>query len=150
MTIKILDIDRNEHLFECQRLLHYTIRPDALRDFCLGLVLLSDGLLNSFVVKCLRDGTILELLLADSQSRQSTVVLETSRTKLSLCSGHSGYLRKFLLEYYRDGTASVDHVDIEAKSAGRMDGIDVTFAVDKSITPVTSDEAYRRLKLNYP
>jgi hypothetical protein len=56
-----------------------------------------------------------------------------------------GYVGAYLLRFYRDGVAAVDHIDVEAKIEGTNGYI--TFYVESFVPPVTEQEARRRLGL---
>jgi hypothetical protein len=120
---------------------------DAIRDWCLGLCLLTEELIHDFTVSEL-DGTGTRVKFqVDSGDRAKTrITCNAQSSKVVITKNNLDYLRNFFLKYYRDGVAEVDHLDLEADDDQNEDSkIYITFKVPDSRTPMTPGEAKRRL-----
>lgn len=120
----------------------------SLRDLCLGLVLIKEKLVDSVVFTDLNSITTCEVTeSAKSTQRRLQASIADKSVCLQLASNQIEVLLVFLLKYYRDGVAEVDHLDLEGvlqdhKSCGFM----FTIKVPDSTPPVSRIEAIRILK----
>jgi hypothetical protein len=113
--------------------------PSVLCDWCLCLKLLVDNLVESVFFEQQTSPKRVEVILGtDCEYRLSS---EHDRIVIVLSRRDLEYVLRFLLEYYRDGAAAVDHVDLQTP-----DGDYVTILVQEFIPPMSSAEARRRLK----
>lgn len=132
-----------------QTVLVLTFRREAIRDWCLGLCLLNEGLIETLTLAEERGRAAVKIRVLDKPKvhgrtnanfRSDISQLEVPRTSLE-------YIQAFFLKYYRDEVAEVDHVDLEAIDAdtGKQDEY-VTFRVPDFRPPVSAQEAEKRLR----
>jgi hypothetical protein len=133
-----------------QKVFVVSFRSDAVESWCLGLCLLEAELIEHLIVSEEVGKKHLEVRVRSSTERDrmphisvgsdATSYIELTRDGLR-------YIRKFFLEYYRDGAAQVDHLDLEAidTSTGR-NTVSITFEVPDSKPPVSPEEAKARLR----
>jgi hypothetical protein len=143
-----IDIERIQHTG--QIVLRLFIHPDAVRDWCLGLCLLNNQLVDTLGITGQRTKTGIDLNLGGKNNTRGIIRLKftsSTLTQLEITKGDVEYLLQFFLKYYRDGMADVDHIDLDAVNADTGDkGLYVTFRVQHSKPPVTPEEAQRRLE----
>jgi hypothetical protein len=132
-----------------QNVLLLSLRHEALRDWCLGLCLLKEGLIESLTVAEEHGKAAVKIQVlakpkipgrANANLRSDKSVLEIPRTSLE-------HIEAFFLKYYRDEVAEVDHIDLEAVDVdtGKQDEY-ITFRVPDSRASVSPEEAERRLR----
>jgi hypothetical protein len=126
-----------------------SFRREALNDWCLGLCLLKEGLIETLAVTGERRKMSVEIGFG-AKPEASRVVRATLRSDTSvveITNNDLDRLQHFFLRYYRDGVADVDHLDIDAISAatGNRD-VYITFRVPDSRPPVGPKEAKERLR----
>ena len=142
-----IDIELRRHAG--QSVLVLSFRREALRDWCLGLCLLKEGLIETLTVAEERGGAAVKIRVLDKPKvpgranvnfRSDMSQLEVPRTSLE-------YIQAFFLRYYRDEVSEVDHVDLEAidSDTGKRDEY-ITFCVPDSRPPVSAKEAEERLR----
>lgn len=121
----------------------------ALRDWCLGLCLLHERLIDTLVVSNESGQKSVEINVVWTAERGTRVQAELNKEKalMKVTETHLGYLLEFFLTYYRDGVAAVDHVDLQADIRGtkNKNGY-IVFKVPDFVPPVTPEEAERRLR----
>src|SRR5260370_10976705 len=143
-----IDFQLVDHLG--QVVLSLLFRREALRDWCLGLCLLKEGLVEALVVseEHGKKGVKIQVRPTAKVSDRVLASFESDITRLELTPNNLGYLQHFFLKYYRDGVAEVDHLDLEAicSDAGHNEEIYITFKVPDSMPPLTPEEPERRLK----
>lgn len=120
----------------------------CLSEWCLGLCLLREGLIDAFTVteEAAKNSNV-KFLVGAKLGARSRVTLNEPCSEVVLTKNGLDHMCIFFLKYYRDGVADVDHLDLEAVDAetgGRE--IYITFQASESRTPMTPDEAKRRLK----
>jgi len=93
-----------------------SITRNILTDWCLHLTLLKERLVDSIVVKENATHERVELTCTDSD--HCSFISKSDRLSLSLSSRDLDNLHYFLLEFYRDGYASVDHIDLQTENGG--------------------------------
>lgn len=122
---------------------------DAIRDWCLGLTMLEEGLVDAFVVSPVQGGYNLDLRISASSNPQMKIEgnLGKDAVSLRLTPTNIDYLLRLGLTYYRDGYAEIDHVDLEGSFAelGNED-VYITFKFADFAPPVSSEEAKKRLE----
>jgi len=130
-----------------QKVLRLRFHRDALRDWCLGLCLLKEGLVEAFtVIEQGASGTKVKFLVEQRFSSKPRITFQAQSSEVRLTGNNLDYLRQFFLRYYRDGVAEVDHLDLEASDAETGDDeVYVTFEVSESRPPLSPEEAKRRL-----
>jgi hypothetical protein len=142
-----IDIELRRHAG--QGVLVLSFRREALRDWCLGLCLLKEGLIDTLTVAEEHGSAAVKIRVLDDPKvhgrtnanfRSDIGQLEVPRTSLE-------YLQAFFLKYYRDEVAEVDHVDLEAidVNTGKQ-GEYVIFRVPDSKPPVSVSEAKKRFQ----
>jgi hypothetical protein len=143
-----IDIEKIHH--PGQIVLRLFIHPDALCDWCLGLSLLNNQLVDTLSVTGEKTKTGIGLSLGGKKNTRGIIRLKfisSALTELEITKGDVEYLLHFFLRYYRDGMADVDHIDLPAVNSDTGDkGLYVTFKVQHSKPPVTPEEARRRLE----
>ena len=141
-----LEIDRVQH--PGQTVLRFLFRREALCDWCVGLSLLKEGLIDALTVTDPRGRSAKLQVLKEWKEVNATVRVSfhNDRTQVVMSGTNLDFLQHFFLKYYRDDLAEVDHVDLQAIDAetGNKE-IYVTFRVPESMPPVTDNEARRRL-----
>ncbi len=123
---------------------------EALRDWCLGLSLLKDRMIEALIVSDEQGRKEVEIqvlstteITARTQAdfRRETAQLKTTPNQLD-------YLLSFFLKYYRDGIAEVDHIDLEATATGtKNEDAYIIFTVPDFVPPMTPQELEKRLKM---
>lgn len=134
----------DEHTTERVVSLEFT-EKDILQ-WALGLCLLEQELIGTLAISAWGGG--IELRLRRSRSRtgaplrsewsSNRLVIELSNTELER------WLH-FFLSYVRDGSADVDHLDVETQALGRERGTTLVLKVPNAAPPLSADEAKRRL-----
>jgi hypothetical protein len=132
-----------------QSVLILSFRGEALRDWCLGLCLLKERLIDSLTVT--EDGggraVKLQVLANPKIPGRISASFGSDRSQLEIPTTSLEYIQAFFLRYYRDEMADVDHIDMEAIDAatGKQDEY-VIFRVPDSKPAVSPAEAGRRLR----
>lgn|SRR5262249_33693701 len=132
-----------------QTVLRLMFHRESLPDWCLGLCLLSAGLISTLTITSKQQQKAVRLQLAGKPESRglARVILKSEINQLDLTRTNLDYLQHFFLKYYRDGVADVDHIDLEAIDADAgHEKIYVTLKVPESKAPVSADEAERRLR----
>ena len=131
-----------------QTVLSLSFRREALRDWCLGLCLLKEGLIETLIVAEERGKSkMIKFRATQETDRVTQVTFKPDFGQVEITRNQLGYLHRFFLKYYRDGVADVDHLDLEAINAdtGEIDAY-ITFRVPDSRPPVSPEEVERRLR----
>jgi len=130
---------------EQQSFLEIHVTRALVKDWCLCLQLLQEGLIESFIFRhnSLESRRLVEFRLETVS--QSNVKEISNRIMISFTNRDLDCIRHFSLRYYRDGVAEVDHIDIET-SGDTYNGY-ITILVEESVPPVSPDEAKRRLNI---
>jgi hypothetical protein len=132
-----------------QVVLSLLFRRQALEDWCIGLCLLNEGLIETLTITGERPTTRLKIRVIAKPEIGSVARLnfKPDTSQLEITGASLGYLQHFFLKYYRDGVAEVDHIDLEAidGETGNKD-IYITFRVPDSRPTVSPEEAERRLR----
>lgn len=144
-----LPVDIQVRRYPGQSVLNLSFRREALRDWCLGLCLLKEGLIDSLTVAEERgeDTVEIQVLAKPKIPGRANASLRSNRTQLEIPRTSLEYLQAFFLRYYRDEIADVDHIDLEAidLDSGKQDEY-ITFRVPDSKPPASPAEAERRLR----
>lgn len=97
-----------------QNVLRLQFHPDAVRDWCLGLCLLREGLVETFtVIEKSARGTKVKFLVDPQLGTRPRIILNPRSNEVVMARTNLEYLHHFFLKYYRDGVAEVDHLDLE-------------------------------------
>jgi hypothetical protein len=135
-----------------QIVLRVLVGPGAVRDWCLGLCLLSNGLIEKWSVIGKNEAPGIDLRIAGKKGTQGLIRVRFESgapTECEITRGDLEYLMHFFLKYYRDGIADVDHIDFDAIDVNTGNSeLYVTFKVPDSRPAVTQEEARRRLDEN--
>lgn len=109
-----------------------------LKEWCLALQLLQDELIKAVSIEC----PITQQRMQISRDVENTVTCSgpSSSLKVTFDGNALNYARHFFLRYYRDGTAEVDHIDIETRFGGY-----ITLAVEEFAPSLSPGEARKRL-----
>jgi len=131
-----------------QSVLRLQFRREALRDWCLGLCLLKEGLIDAFTItEQAAKAAKVKFIVGAKPGARSRATLKVEASEVMLTRNGLDYLYQFFLKYYRDGVAEVDHLDLEAVDAETGDKeIYITFQASESRPPMTPEEARRRLE----
>jgi hypothetical protein len=148
---KHLQLSLNVELVRYPQQTAFTIslNRESLRDWCLGLSLLKEDLIETLAVSAERGKRKfeIELLASAGPTVRAQADFSSETTRLKITPNHADYLLHFFLKYYRDGAAEVDHVDVEAASPDEgSEGTYITFKVPDSSPPLSPEEAERRLR----
>jgi len=120
-----------------------TLMAEALDRFCIGLSLVRENLIDSFDLVDARGASSIRL----RRSVEATVIeIRHDKINLGLDTTELERWLYFTLRAVRDGTAEVDHLDVEAKDQAHQ-RVDVIVAYPNSAPAVSSDEDRRRLGL---
>ena len=132
---------------QTQFVLKAFIHKEALQDWCLGLCLLNEGLIEFLIVSDVRSEKSFKLNLKTGPEKdpRARIHSKSHATAVDLTANGLKYLLHFSLRYYRDGVADVDHVNIEAIDADSERDAYLTVSVADSVPPVSPEEAQRRL-----
>jgi len=141
-----LDIDLVRH--PGQTVLRISLHREVLCEWCAGLSLLKEGLIEVLTVtEQQKRGAKVQFLTEPKTGGTVRVRFKSDLSEVTLTRNNLEYLQHFFLKYYRDSVAEVDHLDLQAIDAetGNKE-IYVTFRVPESTAPVTPEEARRRLE----
>jgi hypothetical protein len=133
-----ISIPVEEVVVEGQPLLRVHVTPVNLKDWCLCLQLLQDGLIEAFTFRQAASSKRIEV--ARGEGNRCDVKSDEDHLTLTLSAHSLDFARHFFLRYYRDGVAEVDHIDIETEAEGY-----IIFTVAESLPPVSPETAKRRL-----
>ena len=135
--------------YEGQSGLQLTFSREALQDWCLGLCLLDKHLIETLIVSD-RSGNKkirTEVLWTAGPADKAQMQVGTDTVGLLITGTQFRHLLDFFLEYYRDGVAAVDHLDLETTATGtKSEDAYVIFKVPDYVPPMTRAEAEERLK----
>lgn len=137
-----------EHIGEDRVVFDFGTVP--IENWCLELCLLKEELSSGFVVLNERRSFKVQVEIGNGIAIGDRALATWSGDKLSLRVSHTEleYWCSFFLEYFRDGVAQVDHIDVEAISAEPgNEGTFITLKVGNAVPPVSSEEVRRRLGL---
>jgi hypothetical protein len=131
-----------------QNVLRLQFDREALRDWCLGLCLLKEGLVEAFIVSELRaQGKKVNFVLEPQLGGNARITLNPQSSKVVMTKNNLDCLHRYFLKYYRDGVAEVDHLDLQAVDAETGDNeVYITFQVPESREPITPEKAKARLE----
>src|SRR5690348_8936442 len=125
-----------------QSVLRLQFRQEALRDWCLGLCLLKEGLIDAFTVtEQAAKAAKVKFVLGAKLGARSRITLKELGSEVVLTRNGLDYLCGFFLKYYRDGVAEVDHLDLEAVNAetGEKE-VYITFQASESRAPMNPED----------
>lgn len=136
--------------YETYNRLRVTLSDKAVPEWILSLVLLEKKLIDAVLVVNSSASYDLKVTLAEQLTPPTRTVgtLTQSRCELELTATELEYWLRFYLELYRDGVASVNHIDVEVQSKSSSEQFDVTLYAPHSREPVSVEEARRRLGLS--
>jgi hypothetical protein len=132
-----------------QSVLKIELINKALLDWCLGLCLLKEDLINVLHVRNenSRLKSAFKVSMEAKQEVQSHATFGAEQTRIVLTRSDLDYVIHFFLKYYRDGLAEVDHIDLEVLCDSEGQDSCITLKVSEFMPPLDSDEAERRLGL---
>lgn len=121
----------------------------ALPDWCVGLCLLKEGLVEKLVCSEDRGKGKLALSVRTLSNPRAKVRQSpgTDAVEVTITPTDLEYVLHFFLKTYRDGLAEVDHLDLQAVAESGEDSY-ITFVAAEAVPPVSADEARRRLGMN--
>lgn len=136
--------------YPTQTVVKLWLSTDAIRDWCLGLSLMKEGLTDGLVISPAAGKGNVELRVDASLSPQDRIrgsLGKAGAVHFGLTTNVLDFLLVFGLKCYRDGWAEVDHVDLEAQIEGIHDLQNAYFTVhfQEFAPPVSAEEAKRRL-----
>lgn len=135
--------------YPTQMALLVTFESEAILEWCLGLCMLKEGVIEALIVSGKRTETKLEIRKAakNESASISQASFESAATILMLPPPNLGYLLHFFLKYCRDGMGEVDHIDLEVDSKTEKCESTITFNVPKAVPPMSAEECKKRLGL---
>jgi hypothetical protein len=142
-----VDIELVHHL--AQVVLRLSFRHEAVQDWCLGLCLLTEGLIETLSIRGERPKMGVEIRLTANQEIGGAALIsfKSDISQIELTRANLSYVQHFFLKYYCNGVPDVDHIDLEAMNKDTGDkGLYITFKVPHSRPSVSPDEAERRLQ----
>ena len=105
-----------------QLTVNLTVSWEDLSTACLAFCLLQEGLILKAIFKSRQSAVKVSIERLNSEpgglSRANT---NENECQIFLSMDSLGCVQHFLLKYYRDGVAEVDHVDIQARSSDGAD-----------------------------
>jgi hypothetical protein len=118
---------------------------DVLDRLCIGLCLLREDLIDSLDLVDVKGASRLRV---QQSTHATSILLRQDKIDLALDAIALEMWQHFTLRALRDGTAEVDHIDIEATLVGRThEPVHLVIAYPSSAPPVSPDEVRRRLGL---
>jgi hypothetical protein len=88
-------------------------------------------------------------IVRSSDQHYSTCSCSDTTWEIQIGIGPLEYAIAFFLEYYKGGTVSVDHIDIEADHRdGEEDSLMIVLKVSNAQSPLAPDELRSRLGLS--
>lgn len=119
---------------------------DAIGEWCLGLGLLKERLVDSLLIEPTKGNLKLDLKVApEATDGNITGKVQYDSIHLSLSLVTLDYLLNFSLKYYRDGYADVSHIDLQTSFNEFGDEVYITFQFPDYAGPLSADEAARML-----
>lgn len=126
------------------------IGEQAIATWCVELCMLEKRLIESLTVRSdSHDPFSLQIQNGPGDASGATVKWSDQRAKLCISRTELESWIAFFLTYYRDGIASVDHLDVDVPASGKdsTKGIFLVMRVSHALQPVSETEARRRLGL---
>jgi hypothetical protein len=126
--------------------------PEDVGEWCLALVLLLEGLAEALKVDSRRKGPELKIAIDKRLPRAHRARIEGCNNEVvAMCVTRTeaeAWLC-FFLECYRDGTAAVDHVDLDIVRRGPIGQRDfrMTLYAPAAKPPMSAEELKRKLGL---
>lgn len=145
-TIHRLQVDAEIHLSADHDTLVVELRRTAIADFTLGLCLLKENLIEALQLGTPNSRTTIEFRRGEANHRAEGRATKTGMA-LRLSDTELSYWLRFFLKYVRDGTAEVDHLDVDLESADRATPNMFVLKVPDAVAPLTPEEARKRLGL---
>src|SRR5256885_1982645 len=127
-----------------QRVLLIIFQGQGVPDWCLGLALLKAGLIEALSITDEKSTMLIKIFLSPNAATQRVprARLGHSSSQIELTDNSLDYVLQFFLKYYRDGTAAVDHIDLDSiNMETEKREIYVTFRVPNSMPSRTPEEA---------
>jgi hypothetical protein len=145
----VLPIRIEEIHYPGQVAIEILIDSVSLQEWCLGLCLLKEGLMESFAVREASGTRGIEINIVPQDKNDPSLLLGLSKTiRAGVTLNSLEYVQYFFLKYYRDGVAEVDHLDLEGVLASEEhEEVYLTFKVPDSAPPISEEELKRRLEL---
>ncbi|MBL8714213.1 MAG: hypothetical protein JNM12_15055 [Alphaproteobacteria bacterium] len=110
---------------------------ESIRNWCLGLALLKEDLVEN-IVFVPNEGELSFILRLDTEAPSGAIkgAIENDAICVVLSDVTLDYLLSFSLKHYRDGYAEVDHIDLQTDFENLGNNIYVTLKFDTSGPPV--------------
>lgn len=123
------------------------VLKESVGDWCLGLCLLVEGLIEMLTVRGESGDQSIKLSVLSKEGRgaNARISLTPYASLVELTPGGIKYLQYFFLRYYRDEFAEVDHIDLEASDTVSGESVYLTIRVADSQPSVSPEEAKKRL-----
>ncbi len=120
-----------------------TVRSSEVTSLICELTLLIFGKSNQLTLSSASSDTV----LAVSKEKSSVEVRDTRRFLMSMSRNDLEFIVSYLLAWYRDGFAEVDHIDLELSGAEDC-GTNCTLVVRAEVSryPMNGEEAQRMLR----
>lgn len=125
------------------------IKHKDLAAFLLEMLLLEYRHVQELTVQSNASSKKIALTVSENiQVKETHVDKLKDKFKVSLSFNDLQYIASFLLKYYRDTVAPVDHIHIDVdKSIGLESAGTVTISVENSAEPISEDETKKLLGL---
>lgn len=126
--------------------LEIEIRPDGVVPLLMEIALIEHDLAHLVTIQSKKSSKYVVLSTADNPSH---VQYRDGRLHVSLSSNDMGLLAAYILQYYRDHCAPVDHIDIEVEHGGSL-GKDAVLVIRTAhfAKPMSADEAKKLLGID--
>jgi hypothetical protein len=136
------------HEDDGERSVHVDFDDESIPPWCLDLCLLSANLVGAVSVSDQHGGFRLQIRV-DRGSRRGRVEWRGGEPELWITETELELWVHFFLQYYRDGIAAVDHIDVELPASERAGGPDLflTLAVPLARPAGTAEQAREALSL---
>jgi hypothetical protein len=142
-----LDIGFETIEYHSEVQLRVVIRSAAVADWCLALLLLVRGLVDSITVANAAQNFRLTIAVAtEPPPVRSRAKLTADTCRMEATKTEIDYWLEFFLIEYRDGAAPVNHIDVETESTSEK-SLTVTFITTRFGEPLPEPELRRRLGL---
>ncbi len=115
----------------------FSLPNESIRNWCLGLALLKEDLVEN-IVFVPNEGELSFILRLDTEAPSGAIkgAIENDAICVVLSDVTLDYLLSFSLKHYRDGYAEVDHIDLQTDFENLGNNIYVTLKFDISGPPV--------------
>lgn len=125
--------------------INVNIEPDDVIAFFMELQLIEFYHSNSITIKSLKTGRNIIIGL-QNEDNEINVELINDKFRIKLTHDDIGYISSYLLQYYRDSSASVSHIQFDVLNNSNI-GTDGMFIISATVSlpPLSGEEAKKLL-----